>query len=192
MKVPKQVLETIFGLSMPLLSELDVHASRRSTTHLDLSPEHLPALRSLRLSLLAIKGIPTMLPKLHRLDLAECTCKDSTVTFDQLLDVLAGCVELRELRLHDFLSALRGPSDPETQASTFTTILFRNLRKLTLYDTPRSFLRAARRRHRGHHHRPHPRCHPRHSRCVSLPPPPGYQRSPAPAFGHVRTDRELV
>ncbi|KAM5545609.1 hypothetical protein V8D89_000733 [Ganoderma adspersum] len=135
-KIRRRELEAIFGLSMPLLDDLEVLA--KSDGLLDLSPERLPSLRSLRLSSCAIPWIPTMLPKLRRLDLQECTCKDSSVTFDQLLDVLSECVDLRELRLHNFFSALQGPSTTPAPGNRnpAATVSFPHLRELSIQDRP--------------------------------------------------------
>ncbi|KAI1793638.1 hypothetical protein LXA43DRAFT_198565 [Ganoderma leucocontextum] len=134
-QVVRSALDAIFHLSMPLLSDLDVLV--KSGGGLDLSPERLPALRSLRLSSCTIPWIPTMLPKLRRKDLQECTCRDSSATFEQLLGVLSECVELRELRLHHFFSALRqGLWTTEGNHGPSISISFPHLRELSVHDRP--------------------------------------------------------
>ena len=136
-KIARNVLDIIFMATMPLLSDLDVLT--KSTGLLRLAPERLPALRSLRLSSCDIAWIPIMFRRLRRLDLQDCTCDDSSITLDQLLDVLSQCVDLRELRLHKFFSALRSLSAtpaPGNRDPT-ATISFPNLRELNVKDRPR-------------------------------------------------------
>ena len=131
----KRLLEFVSRLSMPFLSELDVIAKRKGP--MDLSPEQLPALRSLRLSSCVIPWVPTMFPRLHRLDLEDCTCKERSITFEQLLGVLSECVELRELRRHNFLSTLQGPSATTgANRGQSISISIPRLRELNIHDRP--------------------------------------------------------
>ena len=132
MTIQIEMLNAIFRRPIPPLTDLDLLV--KSGGQLNLSPDLLPALRSLRISSCAIPWIQTMLSRLHRLDLDECTCQGGTVTLDDLLDVLVSAVDLQDLRLRNFVSALRQPSGSETEP--LIPVLLPNLRKIEIYDLP--------------------------------------------------------
>ena len=132
MTVQIEMLNTIFRRPIPPLTDLDLLV--KSGGQLNLSPDLLPALRSLRISSCAIQWNPTMISRLHRLDLDKCTCQGGAVTLDDLLDVIVSAVYLQDLRLRNFVSALRQPSGSETEP--LIPVLLPNLRKIEIYDLP--------------------------------------------------------
>ncbi|EJF56073.1 hypothetical protein DICSQDRAFT_175269 [Dichomitus squalens LYAD-421 SS1] len=127
------LLQAIFNAdtSLPLLSGIDV--STAPGGRLDLSPTRFPALRSLRLSSKNIHWTPAMFHQLRRLDLNECTYRDSALTMSQMMDVLAECAELEHLRLRLFLSKLR---QRPTTTNDRTPITFPKMRVLDICETP--------------------------------------------------------
>ncbi|RDX42239.1 hypothetical protein OH76DRAFT_1363096, partial [Lentinus brumalis] len=106
-------LQALLSTDMPVLNELGVWAEkydpRGTTPTIDFHPAHFPNLRRLRLSYMGFPWEPSAVSHLRYLHLYGCHSLDPALPFERFLDVLAGCPELEELRLHRFISTISHP-----------------------------------------------------------------------------------
>ncbi|KAI0752309.1 hypothetical protein C8Q80DRAFT_441663 [Daedaleopsis nitida] len=108
-----RAVETLFRTTMPVLNELRVHLE---PSWKDFTPPHwisvdsfdacFPSLHSIRFENMAVPWTLPALSRMRYLALRNCTALNNDLTFDQFLDVLEGCAELEDIRLHGFLSTI--------------------------------------------------------------------------------------
>ncbi|KAI0752311.1 hypothetical protein C8Q80DRAFT_441658 [Daedaleopsis nitida] len=140
-RVDLPVVQTLLQTAMPALRELRVHLepSWMDTTAaakpVRISSDFgacFPLLSSARFECMAVPLPRLCLSRMRSLTLRDCTALDKKFTFGQFLDVLEGCTELEDLRLHRFVSTLseRVPDDGAR------TVVLPRLKRLTVRDAP--------------------------------------------------------
>ncbi|RDX42259.1 hypothetical protein OH76DRAFT_1392154 [Lentinus brumalis] len=137
-------LHTLLSTNLPVLHELGVWADKREdiaaigtrpseSSAIAFDATHFPKLRLLRLSYMNFHWEPSTVSHLQYLNLYGCHSVDRALHFEQFLDVLVGCPELEELRLHRFISTLSNP----IPAAFEREVILPRLRKLVVGDVPR-------------------------------------------------------
>ena len=108
------VRRTIFKEKLAALEELDLSISSAigmmiRQAPLGFTPDRFPRLHTFRLSCFLIDFQPAAYKKLRRLDLRGCTVSamfGGMYSYEQLIDMLAGCEGLEELQLQQSISAI--------------------------------------------------------------------------------------
>ena len=108
------VRRTIFMEKLAALEELDLSISSAigmmiRQAPLGFTPDRFPRLHTFRLSCFLIDFQPAAYKKLRRLDLRGCTVSamfGGMYSYEQLIDMLAGCEGLEELQLQQSISAI--------------------------------------------------------------------------------------
>ncbi|KAI0700236.1 hypothetical protein C8T65DRAFT_286186 [Cerioporus squamosus] len=128
-------LQALLSMDMPVLKELGVYAEkyeRGTAPATSFCSAHFPNLRLLRLSYMGFPWEPSAVSRLQYLHLYECHSLDPTLPFERFLDVLAGCPELEELRLHRFISTI----SHHVPAGFEREVCLPRIRKLVVGDAP--------------------------------------------------------
>ncbi|KAI0700260.1 hypothetical protein C8T65DRAFT_811998 [Cerioporus squamosus] len=108
------VRRTVFKKQLPLLEELDLSITSEigmmiRAAPLGFTPDRFPKLHTFRLSCFLIDFEPAAYTKLRRLDLRGCTVSamfGGMYSYEQLIDMLAGCEALEELQLQQSISTI--------------------------------------------------------------------------------------
>ncbi|TFK86594.1 hypothetical protein K466DRAFT_523884 [Polyporus arcularius HHB13444] len=132
------VLHSLFSTDMPILNELRLWVEDNADTpqadpaSIRFSASRFPRLRYLRLSHITFQWEPSAISNLRFLHLHNCHSLDSSLPFEEFLDVLSSGTELEELRLNRFISTIAHnvPTGFERNVS------LPQLRKLVVGDVP--------------------------------------------------------
>ncbi|KAI0710690.1 hypothetical protein C8Q76DRAFT_694727 [Earliella scabrosa] len=119
-------------LQLAITSEIGLIISHAP---LDISLAHFPALRTVRLSCFLIDWEPEAYSKLKRIDLRGCTVSSfgGLYSFEQLMDMLAGCRVLEELELQQSISSIVIVNLPP-EVEDYPPVHLEKLRRLVIWD----------------------------------------------------------